>query len=58
MTRKKRDIQDENIKYIKHQSNGSCYVHEIESFVYGATTSRFWSLRKHINSTDIKPSIK
>ena len=29
-------------------SSSSCKIEDIESFVYGPFTSRFWMLRKHI----------
>ena len=29
-------------------SSSSCYLDEIENFVYGPFTSRFWMLRKHM----------
>ena len=29
-------------------SSSSCYLDDIDSFVYGPFTSRFWMLRKHI----------
>jgi hypothetical protein len=38
----------------RDDSEGSCYISEINSFVYGAFTSRFWLLRKHINSMEHK----
>lgn len=31
-------------------SSASCKVSEIQSFIYGGSSSRFWVLRKHINS--------
>jgi len=31
-------------------SSASCFVHEIQAFIYGGHSSRFWLLRKHINS--------
>ena len=33
-------------------SSSSCYLDEIENFVYGPFTSRFWMLRKHILCMD------
>lgn len=35
-----------------HSSSSSCYISDIESFVYGPFTSRFWMLRKHIMMMD------
>lgn len=34
--------------YRLHVSSSSCYLDEIENFVYGPFTSRFWMLRKHL----------
>lgn len=45
-------MQDENIIYRPHKSNGSCYLEDLESFVYGGQSTRFWMMRKHINSVD------
>lgn len=42
-----------NVKdYILDNSSSSCYIHDIEAFVYGPFTSRFWMLRKHIMMMD------
>lgn len=38
------------IKLVK--SKASCKVSEITGFIYGGFSSRFWMLRKHINSMD------
>lgn len=39
----------------KKLSYASCPVDQIQGFVYGPFCSRFWMMRKHINSlTDIK----
>jgi len=56
LTKRKKEIQDEDIKYKKLKSNATCNIKEILSFVYGPSSSRFWMLRKHINSVDIKPA--
>ena len=37
--------------YKLKESSLSCHIDDIGSFVVGATTSRFWALRKHINLT-------
>ena len=34
------------------KSSSSCYFQDIEAFVYGPFTSRFWMLRKHIMMMD------
>ena len=57
MTKRKKEETDENIKYLKEKSNATCEVDEIEGFIYGASTSRFWMMRKHVNSIDINPNI-
>lgn len=42
-----------NVKdYVLDYSSSSCYIHDIEAFVYGPFTSRFWMLRKHIMMMD------
>ena len=50
------DIDDDGIDdeftYEEYKSSASCKVSEIRGFVYGGFTSRFWMLRKHINSMD------
>ena len=38
--------------FVLHNSSSSCYIHDIESFVFGPFTSRFWMLRKHIMMMD------
>ena len=53
-----KEEKDENIKYKKLDSNATCLVEDIEGFVYGASSSRFWMMRKHINSIDIKPGME
>jgi len=32
------------------KSSASCYLSDITGFVFGAVTSRFWMLRKHLIS--------
>ena len=44
------DTQGENKKFILKVSNSSCSFDDITGFVYGGVSSRFWILRKHINS--------
>ena len=50
------DLLDHEINTLKlyklKESSLSCYLEDIDSFVVGPTTSRFWGLRKHINLTD------
>jgi hypothetical protein len=57
MTKRKKEEKDENIKYKKSESNATCRIDEIEGFLYGASSSRFWMMRKHVNSIDMNPSI-
>jgi len=33
-----------------NSSSATCHLSEIENFIYGASTTRFWMLRKHIIS--------
>ena len=51
--KRKKNINDENITYVKNQSNSTCLVEDIDGFIYGGFSSRFWMMRKHINSLDI-----
>ena len=41
---------DERVTYKREYSSASCSIDEIQSFVYGGFSSRFWIMRKHINS--------
>lgn len=36
----------------KRKSNASCSIDDIVGFVVGPFSSRFWMMRKHINSMD------
>jgi len=36
--------------YSLKQSSSSCKLSDIQGFIFGGLTSRFWMLRKHINS--------
>ena len=37
------------------KSSSSCHVNEIKGIIFGGISSRFWMLRKHINSLiDVK----
>jgi len=44
------DLDD--VKFDEKQSNASCKVSDIEGIIFGGISSRFWLLRKHINSLD------
>jgi len=37
-------------KFKQKESAASCEIDEIQAFIFGGTSSRFWMLRKHINS--------
>lgn len=50
--RRKRKLRDDNVVFKKTKSWASCNVDEIEGFIYGPFSSRFWMTRKHINSID------
>ena len=39
----------ENLVYSKQLSSSSCHVDDIEAFIVGGQSSRFWMLRKQIN---------
>lgn len=45
---------DDRMQFRRDDSLASCYISEIQSFVFGGFTSRFWLLRKHINSMEAK----
>lgn len=45
---------DDRMSFRRDDSFGSCNISEINSFVFGGFTSRFWMLRKHINSMEHK----
>ena len=36
--------------YVMKESSASCDISQIKSIIYGGISSRFWMLRKHINS--------
>ena len=45
-------MRDNHIIFRKTKSNATCNIDDIEGFFYGPFSSRFWMLRKHINSLD------
>ena len=53
---RKQEVFDET-QYRKTKSKASCKISDIEGFIYGPNSSRFWMLRKHINSVDVQPSV-
>ena len=44
----------DQIEFTEDMSSASCLLSEIKNFIYGGQSSRFWMLRKHINSTPRK----
>jgi hypothetical protein len=43
-------LPDKDSQFQNVLSNSSCFIKDITSFVFGGFSSRFWILRKHINS--------
>jgi hypothetical protein len=43
-------LDEHTKKFFEAQSSASCLISEIDAFVVGGFSSRFWVLRKHINS--------
>ena len=55
MNNLQKDLADELFNDIRqHKSSKSCRVDDIEDFVYGPFTSRFWMMRKHICLSSIR----
>lgn len=50
--RRNRKLRDDNVVFKKTKSWASCNVDDVEGFIYGPFSSRFWMMRKHINSID------
>ena len=48
--RVKRKKGEDYVAYHCRKSNASCKLKDISAFVYGGMSSRFWMLRKHVNS--------
>ena len=44
------DPEIDEIKFKVDHSSASCKFSEIQSIIFGGMSSRFWMLRKHINS--------
>ena len=42
--------EQEYLNFKKKLSSASCRVDDIQNFIVGGSSSRFWMLRKHINS--------
>ena len=45
------------LQYTPMRSSGSFKFSEVEGFIFGGLSSRFWMLRKHINSLDMQDKI-
>ena len=45
---------NEQLIYKKVKSSASTQISKIKGITYGASSSRFWLLRKHINSMQLK----
>ena len=43
-------LDDDDIEFVCTKSRTSCSITDIKSFLYGGFSSRFWMLRKHVNS--------
>ena len=54
----KGDVLDENFvegrDFVFKKSNSSFALDDIESIIYGGTSSRFWMLRKHMITMNVK----
>ena len=44
---------DEENDFIHSNSSACCYLRDINGIMYGGISSRYWMLRKHINSLEI-----
>jgi len=44
--------EEDESKYTSKKSNASCKISDINGLIFGGFSSRFWMLRKHINSLD------
>lgn len=44
------DSSVDDVQFKETYSSASCRIDQIKNFIYGGTSSRFWMLRKHINS--------
>lgn len=41
---------DVDTDFVNYDSAASCHICEVKDFVFGGINSRFWLLRKHVNS--------
>lgn len=46
-------IDDDDIEFVCKKSKTSCKLTKVKSFLFGGYSSRFWILRKHINSLNM-----
>lgn len=44
------DAYLDDVEFEDDHSSTTCYLHEINNIIYGGFSTRFWMLRKHINS--------
>jgi hypothetical protein len=44
----------DELEFKEDRSSASCDLDEIDGIIFGGTNSRFWMLRKHINSIPIE----
>ena len=49
-----REKSETPFEFKRVKSSSSCKVDDITSFVFGGFSSRFWLLRKHVNSMSLK----
>ena len=49
----KNEEVNEDTDFKKKESSASCDLDDINGILYGAISSRYWMLRKHINSLEI-----
>lgn len=43
-------LENDTLQFFETASSASCRISEIDAFVVGGFSSRFWVVRKHINS--------
>ena len=50
-------IREDNLRFKKMKSLASCKISDIEGFIIGPNSTRFWMMRKHINSLTMNPGV-
>ena len=45
---------DDRVSIKRQPSKATCLITDIKAFIFGGGSSRFWVLRKHINSMELK----